>query len=672
MNKKEVRLMIRAGKRKYVTIHLLTFVIAITACLFACKNMQAYAAQGINVNYRTQDEIRAYVRNSGAMTSSNLNFVRNPYFQAPFDAGALSFDTQQSAANMVNQMRYIAGLSGVVSINDEYSRYAQAAAFVNYLNGTPQSKTPARPSGISDTLYMMASLGAERSNLAWSSWSNRGLNDTIVSDWMNDGDTTNIYTLEHRRRLLNPLTNQIGFGAVSGPSGTYSCAYTYENNNAWSTETGVAWPAQNMPVEYFSALYPWSISMGRQVSMNDISVVLTRMSDNRRWYFSRGSSDGDFWVSNDNFGQTGCIIFRPSLQTLGSYQPGDTFLVTVSGAIEPINYTVQFFSLGNTSPTRNMYTVTFESQGGNAIAPITVEEMGVIPSLPTPAMQGAEFLGWFTGKDGDGAQLTNTTRISRNTTYYAHWKREKSLTGITAFYNGAAIAGTDVSNNMVVGARYSDGSSQRVYDFTVSQKTLLEGRNTITVSYGGYSEVVTVTAEKMDASSQYYEFTFNANGGRNLGRNKIVIPAGDAIGTLPEAERENYTFDGWYTEATGGQKVFALTVPDGSATLYAQWSGTKKPGKAGTPVLSSNKSGQLKIKYSKASGAEGYQIAYSTNRSFSESSTNKILATSTSKTVKDLKEGRKYFVRVRAYCFDSTGKKIYGPYSSKKGLRVQE
>ncbi|MCI8918092.1 MAG: hypothetical protein HFH29_04860 [Eubacterium sp.] len=663
--------MIRVGKRKYVAIYVLSFLAAVLACLFTGKNMQAHAAQGVNVQYRTQDEIRTYIRNNGATTSSNLTFVRNPYFQTPFEPGALSYDTQQSAANMVNQMRYIAGLSNMVSISDSYSQYAQAAAFINYLNGS-LSKTPARPAGISDQLYQLASVGAERSNLAWSSWANRGLNETIVSDWMNDGDTTNIYTLEHRRRLLYPLATQIGFGAVSGTSGTYSCAYTYESNYAWSNETGVAWPAQNMPVEYFSTLHPWSISLGHQVNANDISVVLTRLSDNKRWYFSRGSSDGEFWVSNDNYGQTGCIIFRPSIQTIGSYQSGDTFMVTVNGDTTPIQYTVQFFSLGSYDPSKRMFTVTFDSQGGNSILPITVEEQGVISSLPTPTMAGAEFLGWFTGKNGDGVQLTNTTRISRNMTYYAYWKRDKTLTGITAFYNGTAVAGTDVSNGMVVGARYSDGSSQRVYDFTVSQKTLTEGKNTITVSYGGYTQTVTVTASKLDTASQYYEFAFNANGGNNTGRSKIIIKAGEAIGVLPVAERENYLFNGWYTQATGGQKVFALTVPNESATLYAQWSSAKKPGKVNTPTLKSSQSGQLKISYAKVSGAAGYDIAYSTDRYFSDDATNKMLVTSTAKTLKDLKEGKKYFVKVRAYRLDSTGKKIYGAYSQSKGMRIKE
>ena len=87
--------MIRVGKRKYVAIYVLSFLAAVLACLFTGKNMQAHAAQGVNVQYRTQDEIRTYIRNNGATTSSNLTFVRNPYFQTPFELYRMIHSSQR-------------------------------------------------------------------------------------------------------------------------------------------------------------------------------------------------------------------------------------------------------------------------------------------------------------------------------------------------------------------------------------------------------------------------------------------------------------------------------------------------------------------------------------------------------------------------------------------------
>lgn len=67
--------------------------------------------------------------------------------------------------------------------------------------------------------------------------------------------------------------------------------------------------------------------------------------------------------------------------------------------------------------------------------------------------------------------------------------------------------------------------------------------------------------------------SFDANGG-TLGTemDHKVVPYNSAIGELPMASRDYYTFDGWYTEQEGGEKVTSDTIitSDGM-TLYAHW-----------------------------------------------------------------------------------------------------
>ncbi len=69
-----------------------------------------------------------------------------------------------------------------------------------------------------------------------------------------------------------------------------------------------------------------------------------------------------------------------------------------------------------------------------------------------------------------------------------------------------------------------------------------------------------------------YTLYFNANGG-NCTETERIIANGVAIGELPEPTREYYTFDGWYTEADGGNRVTAETAYSTSVdiTLYAHW-----------------------------------------------------------------------------------------------------
>ena len=67
------------------------------------------------------------------------------------------------------------------------------------------------------------------------------------------------------------------------------------------------------------------------------------------------------------------------------------------------------------------------------------------------------------------------------------------------------------------------------------------------------------------------------------------------------------------------------------------------------------------------SGASGYQVVYAKNKSFTKGKAYKF-ASGKSVTLKDLKKGQKYYVKVRAYKTDSAGKKVYGSWSSAKSF----
>lgn len=67
-----------------------------------------------------------------------------------------------------------------------------------------------------------------------------------------------------------------------------------------------------------------------------------------------------------------------------------------------------------------------------------------------------------------------------------------------------------------------------------------------------------------------YTIIFNANGGNAGALTKEVIENA-MIGEFPIFARTGYTFDGWYTEASGGNKVTNTTRVTQNQTLYAQW-----------------------------------------------------------------------------------------------------
>lgn len=157
----------------------------------------------------------------------------------------------------------------------------------------------------------------------------------------------------------------------------------------------------------------------------------------------------------------------------------------------------QSVRLVTSTPPPVTYTVTFNTNGGNAVSPTskTVTKGSTYGTLPTPTRTGYTFDGWYTAASG-GTKITSTTTVSitANQTLYAHWKA-----------------------------------------------------NTYTV-------------------------TFNANGGTTPTASKSVTYAG-TYGTLPTPTRTGYTFDGWFTAASGGTKITSTTTVSITAdqTLYAHW-----------------------------------------------------------------------------------------------------
>ena len=105
-------------------------------------------------------------------------------------------------------------------------------------------------------------------------------------------------------------------------------------------------------------------------------------------------------------------------------------------------------------------------------------------------------------------------------------------------------------------------------------------------------------------------------------------------------------------------------------TLYAKWEKIKV-NKTELTSAKNNKSKQIALKYKKVSGAKGYEISYSTDKKFKKSVTKKTTS-KTSYTIKNLKKGKTYYVRVRAYKKDSAGKKVYSKYSNVKKLKISK
>lgn len=193
------------------------------------------------------------------------------------------------------------------------------------------------------------------------------------------------------------------------------------------------------------------------------------------------------------------------------------------------------------------------------------------------------------------------------------------------------------------------------------------------------NKVTSISAGETEAKIVYakwiantYNVAFNANGGKGKMKSKTGMKYG-ATYKLPTNtfSRKGYKFAGWSTTKTGKVKyknkasVKNLTSTNKKTiTLYAVWTKVKTPAKAVITKYTTGK-GTFTIKYKAISGITGYQIQYSTSAKFKSAKT-AYSGTKTTLSVKKLKKKKTYYVRVRAYTKDSTGKVYYGKWSAVK------
>lgn len=135
---------------------------------------------------------------------------------------------------------------------------------------------------------------------------------------------------------------------------------------------------------------------------------------------------------------------------------------------------------------------------------------------------------------------------------------EKTLTGITATYNGGSVtAGTAVTalTSIVVTAHYSDGTSEVVTGYTLSG-AIAEGDNTITVSYGGKTTTITVAGVSNGGSD-----AVNLYSGELLKTNNIndVVQNGNVISYTVGANGGTATFTIEGLEANKDYTIFVDT-----------------------------------------------------------------------------------------------------------------
>lgn len=496
-----------------------------------------YSITGTNVKSPTQEQIvQFYNKNQiDVARQADNRFSTNPYFDHPYTSGYLYDKNQDYAISSLNYIRYIAGLDYNVERNTEYVQFAQDSAFIlAVLDGDLEQKeqgeeeekasessrlthTPVRPTVWADpsynSLYTSAYTGAGKSNIAAynqhsgtdeegnpiPTGNTRNLTNFLFYQWMAEFDkndleesTVNLTTVGHRRFILNPVMGYTGFGVAVNPDSywTYSAMYAKDaSNTSAANTTGVMWPAQNMPVDLFDSSYPWSFSTGSSIS-SSVIVTLTRLNDDEEWIFGPMDTDlnGKYLnVDNGNYGQPGCVIFRPDPATI-TYSQGDVFHVSITGGVEA-SYVVTFFALNEVTPSSGSLTP------GN-----------------TPTS--------YTYADGTGSTVVTSIALNYS-----------SLTLVQGDSRtvSAELTPSNATNKTIIWS--TSNSSVAIVDSNGKVTGVSTGSCTLTATVGGISSSIPITVQQTNSEIPVERLTLTPTA--------LEVPLGDGVRVSASIEPSN-------------------------------------------------------------------------------------------------------------------------------------
>lgn len=190
---------------------------------------------------------------------------------ATCDPGTLTAAGVGNAVARVSFHRWLAGLAPVTA-SDASNELAQACALVSAWN--PAGQQAHSPPSSSQCYTSDGAQGAGSSNIAW------GSNDPVaaIDQWVDDSG--NETTMGHRRWILNPPLDPIGFGLYIGGDAGYgaaACLVVFDQSGTGPRPAFVAYPPPGyVPVALTQTTWTYSAD---NVDFTSPTITVTRLSD---------------------------------------------------------------------------------------------------------------------------------------------------------------------------------------------------------------------------------------------------------------------------------------------------------------------------------------------------------------------------------------------------------
>ena len=251
--------------------------------------------------------------------------------------------------------------------------------------------------------------------------------------------------------------------------------------------------------------------------------------------YGTGDAVTDIKFYNDTLTLKGKLFTRTGHTQVGWATVDGGEKVYGLDAVYTQNEALTLYPVWNT----NKYTITFDTNGGSEIAPITQDYGTQITAPAYPTREGYTFIGWD--------KAIPATMPAENVTVTAQWEINRyTVTFDTA--GGSEIAPITQDYGTAIAAPA---------DPTREGYTFIGWDREIPANMP--AENVTLTAQW---EINRYTVTFDTNGGSEIA--PITQDYGTAITAPADPTREGYTFIGW-------DKAIPATMPAENVTVTAQW-----------------------------------------------------------------------------------------------------
>ena len=312
------------------------------------------------------------------------------------------------------------------------------------------------------------------------------------------------------------------------------------------------------------------------------------------------------------------------------------------------------------------YTVTFDTNGGSAVDSQTVAGGNKAQKPADPQKLGYQFAGWF-AQDAQEAFDFEHTAISADITLTAHWEKVSQNVSDESYEELGSI---------VAEAEGLDSKAYSAESWAKLQKAL-KAAYTAAANPNATDEEVKAAAEEVRKALAALNKAEGQTGSIALAKITVADTVYDGKAQQPKvtvtynnktlALNKDYKIAYSNNHAVGQGKVTVTGIGSYTGVKEASFQiGLQTPG---TAKLSGKKGGKLLVKLKKTPGATGYEVSYAKNKKFkgAKKKTTKKLKI----TLKKLKKGKNYYVRVRTYTKVGT-KTVYSNYSKAVKKKVKK